>query len=331
MSERISVALGENAVSDSKSFDIFQQQLRVVASAGQGLARLSRSGNKIVLTHGNGRQVGLLLFRQELAAKEASAQPLPSCVAMTHVHLGRTLQWELHNALRQIGPRSEVVTPITQVQVSPHNPQLYYPPNPIGRGYNAEQTDVLSHQRGSAMQSVVASCGTVWPRVVPLPRPLWLLEVGRIENLLAGGYIPVIAGGGGVPVFSDEKRNIRPVDVVFDKNAVAGMLARELKADYLLILTDVDAVCVDFGTHDERASGVTTTAETTHYLHMDAFAEGSMKPKVRAAVDFGRVGGSPTTVSFTRYAADALAGRIGTQIRAKNRSTFSDASQRRFL
>lgn len=295
------VALGGNALIRAGDRGTAAEQAARLRQTAEALGPLLARGD-VVVTHGNGPQVGNELIRQERSAEEVPALPLFLAVAQTQAEIGSMIETE-------IGPAAgrPVVCLLTHVVVGEDDPAFERPTKPIGPFYSAEQAKALEHDRGWA---VVEELGRGWRRVVPSPIPLEVVEVAEIRALLASGAVPVACGGGGIPVVRHAGR-LRGVDAVIDKDRASAVLAAAIGAERLLILTDVPAVKRRFGTTAEEEIRKLTPDEAEKLL-VD-LAEGSMRPKVEAAIAMARNGGE-TVITSLDGVEDALEGRAGTRI-----------------
>jgi carbamate kinase len=298
---RVVVALGGNALlrrGEPVSASTQRDNIRRAATA---LARLMVEGHQLVVTHGNGPQVGLLALQGEAAGQ--SGFPLDVLGAETEGMIGYVLQQELDNA--HPAP-ARFATLLTQVEVDPRDAAFGAPDKPVGPVYNEAQARALQQQRGWA----VAPDGQAWRRVVASPRPLRILEIEVIRLLVEQGVTVICAGGGGIPVVRRADGTHIGVEAVIDKDHASGLLAAELQADAFLMLTDVPAVFADWGRPDQRALGDVTPQA----LAVMDFAAGSMGPKVRAACDFVNRTGGLAGIGALDDASDILARRAGTRV-----------------
>jgi carbamate kinase len=295
------VALGGNALIRAGDRGTAAEQTARLRETADALAPLLRDGN-LVITHGNGPQVGNELLRQERSADEVPPLPLYLAVAQTQAEIGSMIQTEL-------GPVSgrPVSCLLTHAVVEETDPAFERPTKPIGPFYSSEQARNLKDERG---WQLVEEAGRGWRRVVPSPKPLEIVEADQIRALIAAGTVPVACGGGGIPVVRRSGR-LHGVDAVIDKDRASAVLASELGADRLLILTDVPAVKRAFGTADEEEIRE-LTADQAEALLPD-LAEGSMRPKVEAAISVARAGGETIITSLEGVEA-ALRGEAGTKI-----------------
>lgn len=305
------IALGGNALAPGDRATIHDQFRHTRESLGP-IVELALEGWNLCVVHGNGPQVGDELLRNELARTEAAPLPLGVLVAATAGWIGYMVQQSLENALRRAGSPREVATVITQVEVDPADPALREPTKFIGHELTRARADELRAEG----QPVRRDGHGRLRRVVGSPRPRAVHEVGVIARLVAQGTIVVACGGGGAPVYRDPDLGLEGVDAVVDKDLAAAVLARDLRAELLIILTDVDAVYADWGTPGQRALRRLSAAEAETLDRAGAFGEGSMAPKVRAAVDFVRRTGGRAIITELSRGAEAVRGEAGTTIEA---------------
>lgn len=313
------VAIGGNAIAaGGRSVGTVGEQRGAVRHATAGLAELVAQGHRLVLTHGNGPQVGALLLQQR-ASRDLPAMPLDVLVAQTQGLLGYLLAQQLASTLRERGITREVVTLLTQVVVDRGDPAFATPDKPVGPTYTATELEHLTgiapppsgtpHTVDGAVYGLVPGG---WRRVVASPQPLDVVEIGAIAAVVERGGVPVCAGGGGVPV-TREAGALCGVEAVIDKDRTAALLTRLLGADALLILTDVDRVRLGFGTPSERPVECMTPEEASGHLAAGEFPPGSMGPKVASALDVATRGGLAMIGSLSD-ALGVLEGRSGTRI-----------------
>jgi carbamate kinase len=295
------VALGGNALIQAGDRGTAAQQSARLREAATSLAPLFDE-RRVVITHGNGPQVGNELLRQERAADEVPPLPLYLAVAQTQAEIGALIEAEL-------GPVAgrPVACLLTHVVVAEDDPAFGRPTKPIGPFYSSEQAGVLEHQRGWPL---VEAQGRGWRRAVASPTPLEVVELEQVRALLDAGAVPVACGGGGIPVVRRDGR-LHGVEAVIDKDRASALLAAALGAERLLILTDVTAVKRGFGTPAEEVVRELTAGEAEALA--PELAEGSMRPKVEAAAAMARAGGEAIITALDRV-EDALAGRAGTRI-----------------
>ncbi|MGB3416002.1 MAG: carbamate kinase [Mesorhizobium sp.] len=297
---RIVVALGGNALLKRGEPMTPENQRANIRRAAVELAELVKAGHSLVITHGNGPQVGLLAL--QAAATPGTPFPLDVLDAETAGMIGYVIQQELGNVVKD----RPVATLLTQVRVDPHDPAFARPTKPIGPVYDEATARRLAVERGWT----VAPDGNKWRRVVPSPKPLEILEAEVLAFLVEQGVIVICAGGGGIPVINLDSGGVIGVEAVIDKDLASSLLARQLSADMLLMLTDVDAVYLDWGTPKARPLGQVQAGE----LSAAAFAAGSMGPKVEAAIAFASEAGKPATIGRLEDAVEIVAGRQGTRI-----------------
>ena len=304
------VAIGGNALAPQGEPSTIYDQFRHTRESLAPIVDLVLAGWTVCVVHGNGPQVGDELVRNELARRDASPLPLGVLVAETAGWIGYMIQQSLDNALRRAGHPREVVTVITQVHVDANDPALTRPTKFIGHALTPERA-----RQVEAEGYVVRADGHGrLRRVVGSPRPLAVHEAATVRRLLDAGTIVIACGGGGAPIYDDRSLGWEGVDAVVDKDLAAAVLARDLGAELLLILTDVDAVYADWGTPRERALRTLTVEEAARMDGAGAFGEGSMAPKVRAAVDFVRRTGGRAIITALDRGRDAVRGDAGTTI-----------------
>lgn len=299
---KVVVALGGNALLKRGEPMDADVQRRNVAQAAKAIARIAQQ-HKVVVTHGNGPQVGLLALQAESYAS-VRAFPLDVLGAEAEGMIGYMIEQELMNCL----PGRPVATLLTQVVVNPNDPAFKNPTKPIGPGYPAAEAQRLKESRGWQM----AAEGAQWRRVVASPEPLRVVELAAIRLLSEAGAVVVCAGGGGIPVVVTKSGAVQGVEAVIDKDLSAALLAHQLGADALLLLTDVPAVYLHWGAAPTGAIHETTPED----LRRHAFAPGSMKPKVEAACRFVESGGRLAGIGRLEDADRILEGVCGTVVRA---------------
>ena len=309
-SRAIVVALGGNALARVGEEGTITEQFRHTRASMGAVVALAEQGWHIAIVHGNGPQVGNALIRQELGRHAAPPLPLGVLVAATEGWIGYMVQQSLQNALARAGIARSVVTLVTQVLVERDDPALLAPSKPIGRVMD----EAAAHALAAEMGWQIAPVRGGWRRVVASPRPLAIIERETIRSLVAAGNIVIAAGGGGTPVYADPDRGLEGVDAVIDKDRAAAVLGHDIGADTLLILTDVDAVYLAFGTPAQRPLRRLTIGEAEALLSAGEFGAGSMGPKVEAAIRFVGDGGHRAVIAGLDQAEAAVAGRSGTEI-----------------
>lgn len=308
------IAVGGNALAPASARSSIHDQFRHTRAALGPIVDLALDGWNLCIVHGNGPQVGDELVRNELARGEVTANPLGVLVAATAGWIGYMIQQSLENALRRHGSERDVATIITQVHVSPDEPALMEPTKFIGHGIPDARAEALIGEG----QPVKRDARGRWRRVVGSPRPIAIHELESIRRLVEAGTVVVAGGGGGVPVYRDAILGWEGVDAVVDKDLVAAVLARDLDAKLLIILTDVDAVYLDYGKPTQRRVERLTADEAEHLDEAGTFGEGSMGPKVRAAIDFVRRTAGRAVITELSRGRDAVRGEAGTTITAEN-------------
>ncbi|WP_192248533.1 carbamate kinase [Mesorhizobium silamurunense] len=298
----IVAALGGNALLRRGEPMTAENQRANVKRAAIILAALIAEGHSLVITHGNGPQVGLLALQS--ASSKDGAFPLDVLGAESAGMIGYMIEQELAS----LASHKLFATLLTQVKVNPRDPAFAHPTKPIGPVYDEATARQLAGERGWA----VAPDGDKWRRVVPSPRPLEILEVSVISYLVEHDVVVICTGGGGVPVIARKDGSMIGVEAVVDKDLASSLLARQLKADMLLMLTDVDAVYVGYGTPDARALGKVGATE----LSGRDFPAGSMGPKVSAAIEFVEATGNPSAIGRLEDAVEIVKGRQGTWFEA---------------
>ena len=309
---RVLLALGGNAMTAPDGSATPGAQIEAVGVAMLAAARLVAAGHELVITHGNGPQVGNILVKNELAAHVVPPVPLDWCGAQTQGTLGFTILDALDAALVQAGAARPVAALVTRTLVDRDDQGFTHPSKPIGRYLPRAQAQTLIGH-GQVWQDRGEKG---WRRVVASPEPLEVLDVGPVRVLLEAGHVVVAAGGGGIPVVREPDGRLRGVEAVIDKDLTAALLAATLDADVLVIATDVDHAAVDWGTADQRDLGRVTLAEMRRYAAGGQFASGSMGPKVEAATRFVAGGGPRSVITSLTHITDAVDGAYGTVIEA---------------
>jgi carbamate kinase len=307
------LALGGNALAPAGEPSTIANQFRHTREALAPIVELALEDWNVCVVHGNGPQVGDEVVRHELARNDSPPLPLGVLVAATAGWMGYMIQQSLENALRRAGSDRRVATIITQVQVDPDDPGLRDPSKFIGHEIPEDHVEamksdgyVLKRDGRGALRRVVGS-----------PAPLAIHEIGTIRTLVEGGTLAIAGGGGGAPIyFSNHLQGWEGIDAVVDKDLVAAVMARDLGAELLVILTDVDAVYADWGKPTQRPLRTLSVAEAEQLDRTGAFGEGSMAPKVRAAIEFVRATGGRAIVTELKHGMDAVRGTAGTTITA---------------
>ncbi|CAM2059873.1 carbamate kinase-like protein YahI [Desulfovibrionales bacterium] len=317
MIERLAVvAIGGNSLIKRRDMCTVADQYRAICATAEHVADLIDLGWRVVVTHGNGPQVGFIMLRSEIAREVAGLHivPLVSCVADTQGALGYQIQQALNNTLaRRCLPeiRRRVVTLITQVCVAADDPGFADPDKPIGEFYTSEQLPELTRLHPDWILKEDAQRG--FRRVVPSPVPVEIVELSAINALVTGGFHVVAAGGGGIPVVATE-RGLEGCDAVIDKDLTSSLLATALGAELLTISTAVEQVSLNYGTPLATTLGQVSAADMERFLDQGHFAPGSMAPKIRAALNFIKGGGRRVVITGPEHLADAISRGVGTHI-----------------
>jgi carbamate kinase len=308
--ERVVIALGGNALLRRGAEDTFEEMYRAARAAAERVADIAAMGWEVVLTHGNGPQVGRILLQQEAAREVVHPMPLDVCGAESQGQIGYLLQVTIGDVFFERQMERPVATILTLTRVRPGDPAFTHPTKFVGPFYDQDEAIALERDRGYAMK---ADPHGGWRRVVPSPTPYSIVETPIVKQLVADGVIVIASGGGGVPVIEDGPRLVGKEGVV-DKDLAAAILAREVEASVLLILTDVKRVQRGYGSFLPEDIDRMTIAEARALLKKGEFGAGSMGPKVEAAVGFVQAGGSRAVIADLADASAALQGEAGTEI-----------------
>ena len=312
--KRIVIALGGNALGST-----LPEQMAAVQSTAKAIVDLIEEGCDVVITHGNGPQVGMISNAMAALSREEPSQPntpLSVCVAMSQAYIG----YDLQNALREELYNREmnnipVTTVITQIRVDENDPAFQNPSKPIGHFMNAEHAAEAEIKYGYVMKE---DAGRGYRRVVASPMPVEIIEIGAIRSLFDSGQLVIACGGGGIPVTLNGN-HLKGASAVIDKDFASCLLAEELDADYLIILTAVEKVAIHFGKPDQEWLSDITTAQAKQYMNENEFAPGSMLPKVQAAVRFASSkDGRIALITLLEKARDGIKGNTGTKIHQSN-------------
>ena len=305
------IALGGNAVLKRGQKGSFDEQYQNVKGTVSKIADLVVSGHKIVLTHGNGPQVGATLIRHEAAKGIVPPFPLDACGAETQGFIGYMIQQALRNELKSRGVDKYVVTVITRVIVDKHDSAFKIPTKPIGPFYSKDESTKLLQQRHDIVMKEDAGRG--YRRVVPSPDPKIIAERSAIRALVDAGFIVVACGGGGIPII-EEDAQATGVEAVIDKDLAAQRLATLIGAHVLIILTDVPGAYINYGSAEQERIKEITSGKLKNYLREGQFKEGSMAPKVEAAIRFVESGGERAIIADLGSLSEAFAGKTGTHV-----------------
>jgi carbamate kinase len=306
--QRVVVALGGNAIAGERGADPESQRIAVEGACEQ-IAELVEHGYEVVITHGNGPQVGNLLLKNDLARHVVPPVPLDWCVAQTQATLGFLIVTALEAALRRRGLQRLVSTVVTRVLVAGDDPAFASPSKPIGRYVDAAE----ARERIAAGEAWQERGSRGWRRVVASPRPLEILDRGTIEALIGDGAIVVACGGGGIPMVRDDGGGLRGVEAVLDKDLTGALLSSTVGASSFVIATDVEAAAIGFGTERQEWLGAVGADRLRELLARGEFAGGSMAPKVEAAIAFADAGGRSVITSLARL-RESVEGAVGTRV-----------------
>lgn len=306
------IAFGGNSLILDKNRPGMEYQWQAVYETARHIVDMIRDGWRVVITHGNGPQVGFILRRNELANKVEGIHMTPMDVigADTQGSIGYMMQQALDNQLRAAGIRRGVVTVVTQTLVDRSDPAFQNPNKPIG-GFMTEEEGKRFSDEG---WTVVEDAGRGYRRVVASPIPVEIIELDAINALVEKDFVVICTGGGGIPVIRDEEGNLKGVNAVIDKDRGTALLAKGLKADLFLISTAVEKVALNFGMPDQKTLDVMTLAEARQYMAEGHFKPGSMGPKIEAIINFLESGGPLAIITNPENVARALRGETGTRI-----------------
>jgi len=304
------ISIGGNSLIRAGEKGTIAEQLANARRTAQAIVQIIRTGLQVVVTHGNGPQVGAALLRSERAADQVYTHPLDVCDATTQGEIGYLLQQSLQAELADAGLTTPVATIVTQVVVSPTDPALDHPTKPIGPFYSRREAEARRQQLG---WQIVEDPERGYQRVVPSPEPLEIVEEAVIRRLIEAGVLVIAVGGGGIPVVR-RGRALQGVEAVIDKDRASALLAARLEADYFIISTDAERVCLNFRKPDQRPLGRVTAAELEGYHRDGQFPPGTMGPKVESALRFLRDGGREVIITSCERLLDAVRGDAGTHI-----------------
>jgi carbamate kinase len=307
---RVLLALGGNAMTNAEGRARPEDQIAAAGVAMEAVAELLHQDVEVVVTHGNGPQVGNLLVKNEIAASVVPPVPLDWCGAQTQATLGFVLMDALEPALARWGVERRVAAVVTRTLVDPYDPGFKHPTKPIGRFLPAEDAAVLI-DHGETWQDRGAKG---WRRVVASPEPQQILDAAAVRALVEAGFVVVANGGGGIPVVRDADGSLRGVEAVIDKDLGAALLGRALDVEVLVIVTDVPHAVLRYGTPEAEAVGTVSAAQLREYAAQGHFASGSMGPKVDAACRFVEQGGTRSVITDLAHLTGAINGDAGTVV-----------------
>jgi len=292
------IALGGNALLRGDQAGTIDEQEQNTTDTLENLVHLLNEGYELVITHGNGPQVGNILMRNDAGETiyQIPQMPLDICVADSQGGIGYMIERMLRNVLKKHGIQKEIVTLVTQVLVKNDDPAFDHPAKRVGKIYSPEEADRLAANKGWVFKED-KKMKDGWRRVVPSPKPIGIMNENVVELLARQGTIVIAAGGGGVPVYIDEKDRVRPAEAVIDKDHASALLAAHIRADEFYILTDVSFVYINYGKENQEAKEFLDYKDTLAYLEAGMFGEGDMAPKIRACLDFIENGGGKSVIT----------------------------------
>ncbi|NGX56307.1 MAG: Carbamate kinase 1 [Candidatus Anoxychlamydiales bacterium] len=311
MSEKVVIALGGNALLRAGEKGTLEEQLKHVDETAIHFLNMIKEGYSIAVTHGNGPQVGNILLQNEYSKDKIPSMPLDVCGAMSQGFIGYMLQRLTFNEIQKGSHDIKVVTLLTQVLVDKNDNAFKNPSKPVGPYYTKEQSEKLAKENNWTMMEQI---GKGYRRCVPSPEPIGIVEEFSIKKLFEDNVIVIACGGGGIPVIKHENNMLEGVEAVIDKDRTACVLAKTIKADVLMILTDVEKAYINFHKPNQEALHNITITEAKKYLAEDQFGKGSMGPKVEAAIRFVEMGGKKSIITSLEKALEALNGKTGTII-----------------
>lgn len=309
--QRVLIAVGGNAIHPTRRPGTVEQQIEFAIKTGNALLPILEQDNQLVITHGNGPVVGKILMRQILSRDTIPPMSMDVCVAHSQGGIAYLLMQNLENTLRKVGNDRHVVCLLTQVEVDPDDPAFDNPTKPVGSFYSQEEARDIEKKLGWQMRE---DSGRGWRYVVPSPMPKHIVDISLIETIAQSGAVVIAGGGGGIPVVRNEDGTRHGVEAVIDKDLSSALMANVLGIETLMILTAVDKVYLNFGQPNQLALGDVSLTEMEKLQDSGEFAEGSMGPKVDAAIGFLQNGGRRAVIAHLDDAVNALDGTVGTQI-----------------
>ena len=310
MGKRVVIALGGNALGNN-----LPEQMIAVKQTARAIVDLIEEGHEVIIAHGNGPQVGMINIAMTTLSREDHSHPIAPmsvCTAMSQGYIGYDLQNALREELLDRGISKGVATVLTQVEVNRDDPAFQNPTKPIGAFMTKEEADKMVAERG---YNVIEDAGRGYRRVVASPKPQSIIEIESIRDMVDAGLVVVACGGGGIPVYKTEGHHLKGAAAVIDKDFASCVLAQQVNADTLIILTAVEKVAINFGKPNQTWLDSLTPAEAKVYMERGHFAPGSMLPKVQAAVEFAESApGRTALITLLEKAKDGVAGRTGTVI-----------------
>jgi len=310
MKEKVVLAIGGNAIQKENQKGTIEEQKENIYNSCEPVLELIQKGYSVVITHGNGPQVGNSLIKGELASEVVPKYPLDVCDAETQGALGYLIQQAFHNKLKQKGIKKSVATVVTQIIVDKNDDAFKNPTKPVGPFYDKEKAEEIMKNKGLTF---VEDSGRGYRRVVPSPMPKKIVEKEAIEALLNTDSLVITAGGGGIPVV-EEYGMLNGTEAVIDKDFASALLAAEIKAEYFFILTGVEQVAINFGKPNQQNLSELSVKDALAYMEEGQFPKGSMGPKIKAAIYFLERGGKNVIITSIDKLQQALEGKTGTRL-----------------
>ncbi len=311
MPKVITVALGGNAINKPGQKGTAEEQFTNVQNTTRQIAKMIKKGYKVIVTHGNGPQVGTILIQQEAGSKQVPPMTLDICGSQTQGQIGYMIQQSLGNELKSAGIDKTVVSVVTQVVVDKNDEAFKNPRKPVGPFFDEEHAKKMMIEKG---ESWIEDAGRGWRKVVASPIPKGIVEIEAIKSLVSAGFMVVASGGGGIPVIVNDDCTYSGVEAVIDKDRAGEVLAEEVKADVLMILTDVPYAAINYGTPEQKNVETIKLSEIKKYFDEGHFKAGSMGPKVASAIKFVENGGEKAIITSLENALEGLENGKGTVI-----------------
>ncbi|HOD39166.1 MAG: Carbamate kinase 1 [bacterium ADurb.Bin243] len=305
------IAVGGNSLIKDKDHQSVPDQYKAICETVRHVVGMIENGYNVIMTHGNGPQVGFILRRSEIARGELHEVPLDSCGADTQGAIGYQIQQAFHNEFKKRGIKKNVVTVVTQVLVDKNDDAFKKPTKPIGSFMAKEEADKKVKEEG---WNIKEDAGRGYRRVVASPMPKDIVEIDAIKKLIDSDFIVIAVGGGGIPVIETDNGELTGTAAVIDKDFASALLASEVKADIFMITTGVEKVCINYNKPDQKTVDKMTMAEAEKYLAEGQFPAGSMGPKIQAAIMFLKNGGEKVIITSPEFVEKAINGKTGTVI-----------------
>ncbi len=309
--ERVLIAIGGNATHPTRRPGTVEQQIEFAVKTGKALLPILEMDNHLIITHGNGPVVGKILMRQVMSSEVVPPMTMDVCVAHSQGGIAYLLMQNLENALRAVDNSRHVVCLLTQVEIDPDDPAFNNPTKPVGFFYSEEEAKDVHNKLGWHMAE---DSGRGWRYMVPSPKPKHIVDISLVETIANSGAVVIAGGGGGIPVIRNSDGTRKGVEAVIDKDLTSALMANVMQIDTMLILTAIDAVRIHYGTEQEQTLGEVSCAELEKLHAAGEFSDGSMGPKVEAAINFIHGGGTRAVIAHLEDAVSALQGKCGTQV-----------------